>query len=381
MRSTRRVGPRRRPLSQSKRADVASEAQERPGSAPGGQRGADGTHASQFFARLRRTFAKAEERFPRRIVRQYDIGGNILRLRFAGPALVAQMVPALGHLASDLAAPADLTVLLWDSRSTCTIMPRPPWEPAACLARGEMRDYEYGPFRACLTTAPTTFCMLSREARLATFWIEDAERLPAYEHAAPLRVLLNWWLSGRQQQVMHAAAVGSEGGGVLLVGKRGSGKSTAASACLDSSLMYASDDYCLVTTASAPHVHSLYNSAHGVWKSPSTSPSPPTPPPEKPFVFLHERLPEKIARGFPLNALVLPRITEGVHTSVAPASPGATLKALAPTTMTQFPGTTEQSFRVMASLVKRLPSYYLYLGTDRAIVPALIADIIDQGAS
>ena len=60
--------------------------------------------------------------------------------------------------------------------------------------------------------------------------------------------------------MVHAAAVGDESGGVLLVGRGGSGKSTTALSCLGTQVGYLADDYCLVEMVEGPRVHSLYTS-------------------------------------------------------------------------------------------------------------------------
>lgn len=384
MKWMRPVGPRRRLPSRSSSSKILSGSPVPPVGDLADSTGNERARAFQFFDEVYRAFQSAESQFGRRIERYYDIGGRRVRLRFAGPALVPQFSPAFEHLHAEPMESADLTVLIWDSETTDTVMPRPPWPPETYLARGEMRSYEYGPFHVCVSTAPTTLSLYWREARMAVFWIEDAERTPAYEKNAPLRVILNWSLSDSERQVAHAAALGRPDGGVLLVGMGGSGKSTAASACLDSPLSYASDDYCLVAAAPAPHVHSLYNSVHVVRRGtasvrtdlPAVSVAS-RDRADKPFVLLYKELPGKFIREFPLKAILLPRLTSRPDTAVVSATPGTALAAFAPSTLSQLPGSTERSFRVIASLVRRVPAYHLSLGSDLSVVPALISEVID----
>ncbi|MCA1554990.1 MAG: serine kinase, partial [Chloroflexi bacterium] len=78
---------------------------------------------------------------------------------------------------------------------------------------------------------------------------------------ASLLPLLNWWLSAEQQQVVHAAAVGRDGAGVLLVGPNHSGKSTAALACLTAGFEFAGDDHVLLGMKTQLSAHCLYSSA------------------------------------------------------------------------------------------------------------------------
>src|SRR2546423_14492220 len=60
------------------------------------------------------------------IERCYTIGGRLIRLSFAGPALIPHFAPALGHLAAAPANSLDLTICLWDSESTGVAIPTPP---------------------------------------------------------------------------------------------------------------------------------------------------------------------------------------------------------------------------------------------------------------
>ena len=74
--------------------------------------------------------------------------------------------------------------------------------------------------------------MWDRHSRRALYWVRRASDLPFWEIASPFRILFHWWAQSWGGQVAHAAAVGVNGRGVLLAGKSGSGKSTAALACL-----------------------------------------------------------------------------------------------------------------------------------------------------
>ena len=58
---------------------------------------------------------------------------------------------------------------------------------------------------------------------------------------------------------MHAGAIGTDGGAVLVVGRGGRGKSTTTLAGLGAGLKYVGDDYVAVETKDRPLVHSIYN--------------------------------------------------------------------------------------------------------------------------
>src|SRR5262245_28667317 len=57
------------------------------------------------------------------IEQQFLIGGQIVRLRFAGDALVHSLTRALAHLRTESTATAALTLDIWDSGSTGRPLP------------------------------------------------------------------------------------------------------------------------------------------------------------------------------------------------------------------------------------------------------------------
>lgn len=62
-------------------------------------------------------------------------------------------------------------------------------------------------------------------------------------------------------QLLHAAAIGTEEGAVLITGKGGIGKSTTALSCLQSGPYYFADNYLIVRLEPEPLVYSLYCTA------------------------------------------------------------------------------------------------------------------------
>jgi hypothetical protein len=323
------------------------------------------------------------------IERFYRIGGYTVCLRFAGFALVSYITPALAHLEITPTNTPALTVHLWDSASTLSIMPPPPWQGDDHLAHGEIRGYSDNRICTAFNQESKVFNMIDITQNLGIFWVRDATELPYYESAAPLRVILHWWMKQHNRQFLHGAAIGIKEGGVLLVGKGGSGKSTTALSCLDSELVYAGDDYCLLAAESNPYAYSLYNSAKlnadNIQRLPHLAPlirNAERLGEEKAVFLLHEHYPEKIVSGFPIKAVFLPRVTGQKQTNLNAASAAEGLIALAPSTIFQLPGATSSgssSFQAMAKLVKQVPCYILELGTDIAKIPDVILRFLLEG--
>ncbi len=348
-----------------------------------------------FFETSHEVFKKAELSAGRE-ERDFHIGGVAVKLRFAGPALVPLLTKALSHVAAGEVPGQSLTVCIWDDASTNTAMPPPPW--ADCMVhdasgvirsvytrRGDVRGFNDGRIRTAYNWGAGALSILDTERGLALYWTHDARRLPSYESSAPLRTILHWWLSGHGGQLVHAAAVGTAGGGVLLAGKGGSGKSTAALSCLDSELLYVSDDYCLISTEPRPYVHSIYSSAKvdadNLHRVPHLLPAlddRERVDGEKAVFFLAPHFSGKIVSGFPIRAILLPSITGRVETTVTPATPLDGIRALALSTVSQLAGAHRSSVKRITELVGKVPCYHLGLGTDLGRIPAVISGLLSH---
>jgi len=349
------------------------------------------TDPGEFFKALQQTFRVAEKRSQRDAVDCfYRIGIETVWLRFAGPALLPLVTPALEHLAAEPCPAPALTVCLWDSASTDTEPVVPPWSINDYLTRGEVRGYSDGDFRTSYYPGSGLLSVLNRRSGVGFYWLANARQIPRHERAAPLLPILSWWASERGCQVVHAAAVGNTDGGVLLAGRGGSGKSTTALACLNAGMLYAGDDYCMITTDGSgdqrPHVHSLYNS--GKLDAASAKRFPLVMPAldhgngfeaEKAIYFLHDSHREKVSAGFPLRAFVLPRVTDLAETKIKRVAPAASLLALAPSTIFQLSGAGRRAFARLNRVVKQIPSYELQLGADvSVVVPDMISRLLSD---
>lgn len=336
---------------------------------------------STFFQGAHRIFERAEAT-GRSVERWYAVAGQTLRLRFADSSLVPPIAPALEHLAATPAAEPDLTICLWDVEHALPDVPAPPWRVDGTQRPDEAGEYGDGRFRSTFDFEAGVLSVLDAAANLALYCVRDAQRLPGYERAAPLRPILNWWMRGRGWQFMHGAAVGYETGGVLVVGAGGSGKSTTALTCLGTDLLYASDDYCLISTAGAPHLYSLYNSARlyekDLYRFPRLALIPTTldPGADKVRLFLHDHFKHNITTGFPLRAILLPEVTGLAETSLCRISPETALTALAARTQLQVPGADRAALATLADAARLVPCYRMRLGTRLSAIPDAIQDLL-----
>ena len=242
------------------------------------------------------------------------IAHQTVQIVCAGEALATMLTNSLSHLRTEDSSPA-LTIYAWDSASTGVPAPNPPWEPEAHQAHGRIEGYNTERIRTANLPPNDGFNMLDLDRRIGLHWNASVDALNLHERSFPLRVILNWWAAEQGLSFAHAAAVGYPDGGVLIVGKGGMGKSTTALACLRSDLRYASDDHVLLRGAPAPYVYGLYHSAklhpRQLERLPFLAPHVANSHEivdDKALFFVQEAFPEAVATGFPLKAILVPRV-------------------------------------------------------------------------
>lgn len=362
-----------------------AEASHAAAAATSGMTGVAGATVGEYVAGAATLFEQAVARAGAGPDRTSTLGTRTIRLRFAGSALAAKLLPALRHQPSHEGA-ADLTVLLWDAASTSTALPSAPWDAVAWHERGNTRAYNDERYSLSFDRPTDVFSVLDHQRQLAIYWTRDAALLPTFDTAAPMRRLLQGWLRHAQQYVVHAAAIGRPDAGMLLAGRGGSGKSTTAVLSLwYDDLQYAGDDFCLVQAEPEPRVFSLYNTAKlnrdALDRMPGLRPSVSNLERldrEKALLFLDTHFRGTLALSFPLRAIVLPRVSGARDTEVAPASPFEAYRAVGPDTAFRTLGDARGLLAMLKTLVHQLPCYHLALGTDRDGIHRAITGILDR---
>jgi hypothetical protein len=338
------------------------------------------------FAAGREAFQLAVHRAGGVHERAVCIAGRRIRLVFAGPRLGPVFVPALAHLACEPAEGQDLTICCWDDASTGVRTPEPATPPGdgdvTALLEGDTVLVAWQPARRMLTA-------IDRSAGVALVRVADAGAVIPADSAAPFRMLFHWWAAASGLQFVHGAAVGTPAGGILLVGRGGSGKSTTALSCVGTRLGYAADDYCLLELRDAPTVHSVYNTGKADARSVARLPrltsafaSARLHDGPKSAIFVHEAHPGAMLRAAPLRAVVVPRIDGRGPSRLTPLSAAAALRAVAPSTIFQLPGDEVGALSRMAAVVRQLPCLELSIGADADAdaVPALLANLLGGDA-
>jgi hypothetical protein len=321
----------------------------------------------------------------RTISRDFLVADLKLRIKVAKGLFEQSICRPFMHLAVPSFEQPDLTVSAWDSESSGLSELRLPWTPADYKRYGVVSGFNDSRYHTAVQFDPIIVRLLDRRARRAVYWMQAVRELPPWEIGAPLRPLLHEWLLSRGKLPVHGGAVGYRHGGVFLAGSGGSGKSNVALGCLNSDLLYAADDFCVLTDEPEWRIHSLYCSGKiaggdlprhphlaGHVSNADALDS------EKALFFVHESFPEKIIRTMPLRAIVMPQVMGFGRSEIMPATAAGAQLAVAMSTIELSPWTVVSTFSQVARFVRALPCFTLRIGEDSSAVPSLIATLLSR---
>jgi hypothetical protein len=209
--------------------------------------------------------------------------------------------------------------------------------------------------------------LVDRAERALLHRVPHHRAVPWWDRAAPLRPALFWALGGDGRHLVHAAAVGDDRGGILLVGAAGSGKTTVARAAAVNGYGYVADDYLLLiqlgTEATAVSLYSTMS----VRAEPEAE--------EKVVVDLAALMPGSLRESLPVCAVVVPRIIGG-PTRLSRLSPANALLAWAPCTALQMPFDGAM-LATLAAVVRQVPCFELQVGDEEAELAGAVESILE----
>jgi hypothetical protein len=317
-----------------------------------------------------------------------------IRLRFAGDELANALLapfrprlagPAAGDIEVDPIAAPGATVALWQERDVPGGALPIPWREGDLAARGLLRGPGDSDLVAVHELGYHAITLFDRHACRMLHRVPDVAALPWWERAAPLRPALFWALSGPDRHLVHAGAVGDDRGGVLLAGAGGSGKTTVALAALAGGMRYVADDYLLLHARPEPVAWNLFATAKldaGHREripelAPAASISPDPVADEKWVLDVAALFPDALEPSLPIRAIVVPRI-HGGRSALCPASAGAALLALAPSTAFQMPYDDGAVVASLAAVARSVPAFSLEVGDDVQELVDAIDRVLDQ---
>jgi hypothetical protein len=335
--------------------------------------------ANETFDRFREGFERAAAETGE-TDRCFRVGGVSIRLRFAGDVAEELYWPTFEPFAVEPAGAEALEVLIWDTATTGVGAPRLPWRREE--ASGDYVARYAGPEVLALQDYGRPALTLVRPGDgVAIHHLPDPESANWLDRASALRFALFALLRTRGVYLIHAAAVGRDGRGVLLGGPSGSGKSTLSIACLLAGMEWAGDDYVALESADPPRVHAHH--AMAKMDAPAIErlgaggliAGGPVGPWRKYAVDASRG--GRIARTMEVAAVVIPRRVAG-ETELSPAKGADAFAALAPTTLFQQSSRDRGTAAALGELVRRVPVRSLSLSEDDAANVRAVGRVLDE---
>jgi len=343
------------------------------------------SEACKYFNHLELQFSKGLTSL---ISRKIAIANIQVQFNFIGDDLVPVFFDVFRHIEilrqEGIDTPSQLIINLWDKESTGIGVDDPPWLTETPHHLGLIESFTTDQYFTLQQPGSASIYMFDKTRSTAYYHVVRKRDIPFWESDFPLRMVFHWFFRETPLQPVHSAAVGNERGGVLLIGKGGSGKSTTTLSCLNSPLKIAGDDYVLLDSEN--HVaHSLFSlckitpNSIDMLKHHSLSEAVRKPEIEGKFrLSLYDQFPESLIKSIPIKAILLPTVGDYPITNIVPASEAQAMIALAPTTLFQLPGLREQAFRKMTRFVRQVPAFNLQLSSDIKNIPVLLESFINQ---
>lgn len=217
-------------------------------------------------------------------------------------------------------------------------------------------------------------------ARKRFYWAQpEPER---EEQLACRHIMVNafaFWAKHSDKLLLHAAAVGWQGEGVLVVGRGGRGKSTFAVSCLTEGLDFVSDDYTLLTASGELEALPLYSCVglrQDMWAKLPQLGQPSAMVLGKP---LFEIPGSRYCQRMKIRAIIMPRAEGDREPSIAPVSGNNAMAQLISSTVTQLESRHDTALiRKMAMRLGGLPVYEMRMSTDLQKNPAFLRSFIEK---
>ena len=305
------------------------------------------------------------------VTRDFCLHGNYFRLRCAGEALAQKLGRALRHLTVASPEKIPLTIDCWDAAAAGLPFEMPDWPPHLFTNRGEILGLDGPEMRIAYFSWLRLLNVYFPTRGQAYLCFADANPFPQQQAGSPAVALFNWWLGSLGWQFVHAAAVGTERGAVLVAGHGGAGKSTLAFSVLGTNLRYLSDDYCVLAPGNPVTAVALYNSGKltktslkllpNLWR---TSAAVACEDSEKSLFFLHENFPGEQLLSAPVRAIVLSDLSAG-ETSLTPLDLREIMPIIGESTLRQLAGGGQPEFMRLMRLCRATPAFRLRHGSDR----------------
>ncbi|MGE4170708.1 MAG: hypothetical protein AB7F28_08345 [Candidatus Margulisiibacteriota bacterium] len=332
---------------------------------------ASDSQLAQFFQSCREQFsANTLIHVPTRIAK------TAVQLIYTHPLLHEKLHLALSHLGTTKQICA-WQLYCCDNVVSDFKIPPPPFEMNQLNGNGLLLNHQSSRFKFHFDVPTQALSLVDLEQKKALYWVKDARAIKWWQTGSPFQVILNVILQQEQAQLTHAAAVATDAGAVLLIGKGGSGKSTTTLNCIHNGFGFVGEDYVVLTHAPPYTVYSIYQSFKLTPQTLALFPhlaafranSPASD--EKGLYFMSDIMRGNTCLAAPLKAIVQCKV-EGELNQLNPATASDILPALSVATMKQLIYTGKPTIDFLATVAKAAPCFKLSLALPLAEIPTLI---------
>lgn len=277
------------------------------------------------------------------------------------------------HLLNSNNTPTDWTFYVLDAKSSNE--PIPNWIPKTISGTAVVD----GSTQAIYFEEIKVLVIIDFLDKKAIYWAEDTRALLGSEKIFPFRHIVNMIFRLRGGLILHCAAIGRDGAGVLIVGKGGVGKSTLSLAGLCAGMQFVSDDSCLYYGGSVFNVTQfakLNEDSLSLLTKIKSDEFKERNPKGKTILPLYDQFKSELVNSLKVKALIVPTFSKEDSSSFSSCSLGSALLAMAPTTISQIYGGHAIEMKTMAQLVREVHAYKMGVGSDLAHAIKLVDEII-----
>jgi hypothetical protein len=330
------------------------------------------------YARNRLDAAIAYPR-DRLLLRRFPMARLDMTIAFSSEALASLCERTLVRRRPDEASAAGIRVYAIDAGAKGWAPPARWREDAGFASRCFDRVLDGDGLRGFYHHEAPSWQFYDRTTATGVLTLPGPLDMPPWESGSPFRLFLPWAYAAAGMRLTHAATLGVDGYGALIVGASGSGKSGTALAGLLHGLDSVGDDYVLVEQGPrvvARPVFAVFkqdrdglrragvargelDAAASNWHG-------------KVEFDVAKLSPKGLVDRIEIGVLLIPEVARRRRTAIEPATTREAALALAPSGVFQLPGDTAAGFGFLAALVRRLPAFRARLSED----PAEIADAI-----
>lgn len=324
------------------------------------------------------------------VLRRFHLAGLVIDAWFSDSRYAEMCTRNLAQqVIANCDNPADSRLYLLDC-DTLGWPQTPRWAEDVFERQAANQQLSHAGLRGAYLHDPRVWQFYDEHRQIGVQLVRRPSALPAWESGGPLRVFLHWAYMAKSRHLCHAASLGINGRGILLVGAGGSGKSGTTLAGIASGMETVGDDYCLIENCdngsnkritAYPLYRILKQDVAGVERvlgSTATADLGPLNWQEKYEIHVSALSPMPLVRQLEICAIIVPRIARSASSVIKPVSPGLAMRAFAPSSSFQLPDGERQGITFTANLCRVLPCMELELSQDPAEIGLTIRNFLEQ---